>query len=156
MLAWMGIAYDVWPLRLRPGRRMDLRRSFLLCPCKKGVIAMTRRNPTVRWSWLGAALAAAAGAALAAPPPAAEDAGAELAKPVQILAGGQPIDVEIGHAAPFFADFNGDGKSDLLVGQFGDGKLRIYTNAGTREQPKFGGQFTWFQADRQEGKVPAS
>src|SRR5262249_50018475 len=50
----------------------------------------------------------------------------DLAPPVKILAGGQAINVDIGHAAPFFADIDGRGVKDLLVGQFGDGKLRIY------------------------------
>ncbi|MCI0747754.1 MAG: hypothetical protein L0Y58_20295, partial [Verrucomicrobia subdivision 3 bacterium] len=48
----------------------------------------------------------------------------ELQPPFRVEAGGKPIDVEIGHAAPWVADFNGDGKFDLLVGQFGNGKLR--------------------------------
>ena len=41
---------------------------------------------------------------------------AELAKPVRLEAAGKPIDTEIGHAAPFVCDFDGDALKDLLVG----------------------------------------
>jgi hypothetical protein len=93
----------------------------------------------------------AASLALAAPPP----AGDELAPPVKLVAAGQPINVEVGHAGPFYADIDGRGVKDLLVGQFGGGKLRIYRNAGTNTQPKFD-KFTWFLDGKPEGTVPAS
>jgi hypothetical protein len=69
--------------------------------------------------------------------------------PVRLQADGKPIDVDIGHAAPYLYDFNRDGKRDLLVGQFGEGKLRIYRNLGSDAEPKYGA-FEWFMAD---GKV---
>ena len=78
----------------------------------------------------------------------------ELEAPIRVLAGGAPIDVEIGHAAPFVGDFDLDGVRDLLVGQFGSGKLRIYRNSGTDESPKFK-RFEWFQAGGGNGKVPS-
>lgn len=78
----------------------------------------------------------------------------ELASPFRVEAAGLPIDVEVGHAAPLVVDFDGDGARDLLVGQFGGGKLRIYRNASTNEAPKLGA-FAWFQAGGTEGKVPA-
>ena len=77
-----------------------------------------------------------------------------LAKGIKLEAGGKPIDVEIGHAAPYFVDFDGDGLKDLLVGQFGSGKLRIYKNVGSNSQPKFD-KFTYFQAGGQDATVPA-
>ncbi|MFW6125218.1 MAG: FG-GAP repeat domain-containing protein [Pirellulales bacterium] len=74
--------------------------------------------------------------------------------PIKIQAGGEPINVEVGHAAPFVADFDGDGLKDLLVGQFGGGKLRIYANRGTNSQPRFE-DFTWFEAGGATGSVPS-
>lgn len=74
--------------------------------------------------------------------------------PVRISAEGGAIDTEIGHAAPCVYDWNRDGKLDLLVGQFGDGKLRIYLNGGTNEKPAFGA-FSWFEAGGAVATVPA-
>ena len=85
--------------------------------------------------------------------PAAPAASETLSPGVKILAGTQPIDVEIGHAAPFYTDFDGDGVNDLLVGQFGQGKLRIYRNSGTNADPKFD-KFQFFQAGGQDATVP--
>jgi hypothetical protein len=79
---------------------------------------------------------------------------AGLQTPFAITAQGKPIDVEKGHAAPWVADFNGDGRPDLLVGQFGNGRLRLYRNVGTARAPKFAA-FAWFQAGGKTGKVPA-
>ena len=85
---------------------------------------------------------------------AANPVAADLAPPVPLLAGGQPINVDVGHAAPFVADLKGDGKLVLLVGQFGEGKLRLYPNVGTSSAPKFD-KFEWFQADGKLATVPA-
>ena len=79
---------------------------------------------------------------------------AGLAPPFRVRAGGHPIDVEVGHAAPCVFDFNHDGKPDLLVGQFGGGKLRIYLNRGKKGSPVLK-DFQWFQAGGTEGKVPS-
>jgi hypothetical protein len=86
---------------------------------------------------------------------------AELNEPVKILAGGEPIDVDVGHAAPWLHDMNGNGKLDLLVGEFGTrpdpnthaGRLRIYYNVGTNEKPKYEG-FEYFQAGGEDARVP--
>lgn len=95
----------------------------------------------------------AGAAALIAAPAMAEGNGPALAQPVQILAAGKPITVDVGHAGPCFADIDGDGKAELLVGQFGDGKLRVFPNLGTKTEPRFE-KFTWFQAGGADGKVP--
>jgi len=87
---------------------------------------------------------------LAATDPVTDD----LAPPVQLCAGGQPINVDMGHAAPFVADLKGDGQKILLVGQFGQGKLRLYPNIGTKNEPKFD-QFAWFQAGGKIVSLPA-
>jgi hypothetical protein len=76
-----------------------------------------------------------------------------FAPPVRIEAAGAPIDTEVGHAAPFVCDWDGDGVRDLLVGQFGDGILRIYRNEGTNLQPRFAAGVE-FQAGGADGHVP--
>lgn len=75
-------------------------------------------------------------------------------EPFRVKAGDQYIDVDIGHAAPLFVDFDGDGLEDLLVGQFGEGKLRIYKNHGTKGNPIFK-DFEWFKAGGELGTVPS-
>jgi hypothetical protein len=89
---------------------------------------------------------------LAAPVRAGEDK--ELLPPVQIQADGRPLDVERdGHAAPFVGDFFEDGTLALLVGQYQDGRLRIYRNTGTRTKPKFE-SYVWFEAGGKVASVP--
>ena len=78
----------------------------------------------------------------------------ELAEPVRLEAAGKPIDTEIGHAAPFVYDFDGDGLKDLLVGQFGEGLLRIYRNEGTNSEPKLAAGVK-FKEGKEDGRVPS-
>jgi hypothetical protein len=77
----------------------------------------------------------------------------ELAPPVRVEAAGRPIDTEVGHAAPFVGDFDGDGVRDLLVGQFGSGILWIYRNEGTNEGPKLAAGKK-FKDGKDDGRVP--
>ena len=42
----------------------------------------------------------------------------------------------IGHLVPVVTDWNEDGKKDLLVGQFKDGKISLYLNTGTDSAPE--------------------
>ncbi len=77
---------------------------------------------------------------------------ADLAAPVQVTAGGKPIDVD-GFAAPFVGDLDGDGTLDLLVGQAGFGRLRIYRNVGSNAQPRFD-SFEWFRAGGRIASIP--
>lgn len=73
---------------------------------------------------------------------------------VKLEAGGKAIDVEIGHAVPVAIDWNADGKKDLLVGQFGGGKIRLYLNQGTDRAPVFA-ESTYLRAGGEEIRLPA-
>ncbi len=78
----------------------------------------------------------------------------DLLPPAQAQAGGRPLDVEReGHSAPFVGDFYEDGGLCLLVGQFNDGRLRVYRNVGTRARPRFD-SYTWFEAGGKVASVP--
>ena len=99
------------------------------------------------------------------------DANFMFAPGVRLLSGGKPIDVTTGHAAPYIYDFNGDGKRDLLVGEFGSGRyrgekttdngplanarLRVYLNTGSNKMPTYNG-FKYLQADGENASVPST
>jgi hypothetical protein len=75
----------------------------------------------------------------------------EFEKPVRLKGGDEFVRVESpGYAAPCFDDIDGDGKKDLLVGQFKDGKIRVFKGVGA-------GKFTkgeWLKAEGEVAKVP--
>ena len=89
------------------------------------------------------------------------------------MSAGAPIDVTVGHAAPYVIDFDGDGLRDLLVGEFGDqpypqerlpegakgtyeqGRLRIYRNCGTNAAPIFKG-FEYLRAGKEYASIPST
>jgi hypothetical protein len=74
---------------------------------------------------------------------------ADLQLPVRVEAAGKPLDVERdGHSAPFVGDYDGDGVRDLLVGQYHEGRLRIYRNHGSDTSPLYG------EPEMFEGRVP--
>ena len=78
----------------------------------------------------------------------------DLRAPVQIQAAGKALDIERqGHSAPFVGDFYENGGLCLLVGQFDNGRLRIYRNAGTRARPRFD-SYKWFEAGGKVASVP--
>jgi hypothetical protein len=76
---------------------------------------------------------------------------AEFEAPVRLKADGVPVRVEgPGWAAPCWADIDADGKKDLLVGQFHDGKIRVYRNLGAGKLAAG----AWLKAGGEVAKVP--
>jgi hypothetical protein len=76
---------------------------------------------------------------------------ADFEPPVRLIAGNTPVRVESpGWAAPCWADFDGDGKKDLLVGQFNGGKIHVYRNLG---DDKFAAG-EWLKAEGAVAEVP--
>jgi len=76
---------------------------------------------------------------------------ADFQSPLRLKAGETPIGVESpGYAAPCWADIDGDGKSELLVGQFRGGKIQVFPHLGSQ---KFG-DGKWLQAGGKDAEVP--
>ena len=79
----------------------------------------------------------------------------KLGQPLLVTGGSTPVLTEKhGLAAPALWDWNGDGKRDLLVGEFetnssdfpmgADGStIRVYLKVGADADPKFTDEFTW-------------
>ncbi len=71
--------------------------------------------------------------------------------PMRLKAGGAAVRVEApGYAAPCLADIDRDGKPDLLVGQFNQGKIRVHRGLGKMEFAAG----TWLQAEGKVAEVP--
>ena len=76
---------------------------------------------------------------------------AEFERPVRLKADGVAVRVESpGYAAPCWADVDGDGKKDLLVGQFNKGKIRVFKNLGDGKLA----EGDWLQAEGQVAEIP--
>lgn len=74
-----------------------------------------------------------------------------FAEPVRLRAGAEYVRVESpGYAAPCWADVDGDGKKDLLVGQFAKGKIKVYRNLGDGKLA----EGKWLEASGRVAEVP--
>jgi hypothetical protein len=65
---------------------------------------------------------------------------------------GTPIDVGY-YGAPTVTDWNKDGAKDLVLGQYDQGKIRLYQNLGPDTAPDFNG-FTYFQSGGTDITLP--
>ena len=75
----------------------------------------------------------------------------EFKAPVRLQADNSPVRVESpGYAAPCWCDVDGDGKKDLLVGQFNKGKIRFFKNLGDGKLAAG----DWLKADGATAEVP--
>jgi hypothetical protein len=75
----------------------------------------------------------------------------EFENPVRMEGGGVAVRVESpGYAAPCWADVDGDGKKDLLVGQFNGGTIQIFKNLGDGKLAAA----EWLRADGVVAEVP--
>ena len=76
---------------------------------------------------------------------------AEFERPVRLKADGVAVRVESpGYACPCWADIAGDGKKVLLVGQFSQGKIKVYKHLGAE---KFAAG-EWLKAEGKVAEVP--
>lgn len=76
---------------------------------------------------------------------------ADFEPPQRMEGGGVAIRVESpGYAAPCWADVDGDGLKDLLVGQFNRGKIHVFKNLGNGKLDTG----KWLEAEGKVAEVP--
>ncbi len=79
----------------------------------------------------------------------------EMREGVRLQADGMDINIERGHLVPCATDWDGDGKKDLIVGQFSNGNIRLYLNHGSDAAPAFKG-FSLMEAGGAEIRLSTS
>lgn len=78
-------------------------------------------------------------------------AGLQFEAPVRLKAAGAYVSVESpGYASPALFDLDGDGKKDLVVGQFAEGRMKVYCGKG---HGRFG-KGKWLEVGGEIAKVP--
>lgn len=90
-----------------------------------------------------------------APADLATPSGDQFADPVRIKAGDEFVSVESpGYACPTMADVDGDGKDDLVIGQFSNGNMQFCKNVSTADaEPQFASP-TWLKTNGERAIVP--
>lgn len=74
-----------------------------------------------------------------------------FSEPVRLRTKSGPVRVEApGWAAPCWHDVDRDGRKDLVVGQFRDGKMRVHRNLGEDELA----EGFWLEAGGKVAEVP--
>lgn len=75
--------------------------------------------------------------------------------PIRLKGGGEYVKVDApGYACPTMADVDGDGKMDLVVGQFSSGKMRLFRNVSEdSDTPEFGLE-AWIKTGDKVAEVP--
>lgn len=77
--------------------------------------------------------------------------GPQFEAPVRLKSGDTHIQVEPpGYAYPCWVDVDGDGKKDLVVGQFSKGRMKVHHNLGDGQL----GEGKWLEADGKVAEVP--
>jgi hypothetical protein len=66
---------------------------------------------------------------------------------------GNQIDVGY-YGAPCITDWNGDGKKDMILGQFTAGNIRFYANENTNDSPVFN-SYSMLKADGSNITLPS-
>lgn len=79
----------------------------------------------------------------------------EFAGPQLVKAAGQPISVEApGYACPTVVDLDGDGRLDLVVGQFNGGMMQYFRNEAEAGTPPNFAAAQWLMSEGSRAYVP--
>ena len=84
-----------------------------------------------------------------------ETAGFVFETPVRLKGGNEYVKVDQpGYACPTLADLNGDGKEELIVGQFSKGKMRMFENISTESDSPLFAEESWIMTGKKPAEVP--
>ena len=79
---------------------------------------------------------------------------AQFETPFRATASGTVVHVEDpGYACPTIHDVDGDGKKDLVVGQFKEGKMKFYKNIGSKGKPSYA-KGVWLSSGSKPAVIP--